>query len=123
VLEPDDDEGTSFHEVGLRTLVLTGSPIVTAADVEGADVGKEKDAYGGYYVMVTLGPGGAERFRAATREWIDRRLAIVVNGHVDSAPIVKSEIGGGRMTITMGAGTPEKQLADARSLAASLGGE
>jgi preprotein translocase subunit SecD len=59
----------------------------------------------------------------ATRDWVQRRLAILVDGRVDSAPVVKSEIGGGRLTITMGAGEPEKQLADARRLAASLGGD
>ena len=55
-----------------------------------------------------------------TTEWLERRMAIVIDDHVDSAPVIRSPIRGGRLTITMGAGEPDKQLADARLLAASL---
>ncbi|HEY8042034.1 MAG TPA: hypothetical protein VIF15_19660 [Polyangiaceae bacterium] len=123
VLEPVDDPPTVWRPVALRTLVLTGDPILGTEDVAHADVGQETEGLSGWYVLVTLRPPAAERFRVATRDWVQRRLAILVDGRVDSAPVVKSEIGGGRLTITMGAGEPEKQLADARRLAASLGGD
>jgi preprotein translocase subunit SecD len=74
------------------------------------------------YVAVTLSPEGAEKFRVATRENVQRRIAIIVNGQIESAPIVKTEIGGGRISITMGAGDPDVQLTQAKALAKSLGG-
>jgi hypothetical protein len=108
-----------FRVVGLRTLVLTGDPVVTTADVESADVGLEKDTQNAY-VLVTLSPAGGERFFRVTEEWLGRRLAIVVNGRVDSAPVIRSPIRGGRLTITMGNAMPDEQLASAKRLAASL---
>jgi hypothetical protein len=125
ILEPDDefDPTKPWHVVGLSSIVLTGDDIVTTADVEDAAVGHSEASFGQYTVTVTLRPDAAMRFEQATREYVNRRIAILVDGHVDSAPVVKSAIGGGRFTITMGAGDPEKQLADASRLAASLGGE
>jgi hypothetical protein len=124
VMEPDDageEKPVSLHVVGLRTFVLAGDAAVTTADVKSAEVGiDEQQDLGQAYVLVTLTDEGAERFYRLTREWIERRLAIVVDGHIDSAPIIKSPISGGRVTITMGAGDPDKQLAEARALAASL---
>jgi preprotein translocase subunit SecY len=124
VLEPDspDAEGGSWHAVGVSSIVLTGDDIVTTADVIDASVG-QSEGIGPYTVTATLRADAARRFEDATREWIGRRIAILVDGHVDSAPVVRTAIGGGRFTITMGAGEPEKQLADATRLAASLGAE
>lgn len=120
---PSEDEGapTTFRVVGLRTIVLRGEPVVTTADVEDALVKvDESTGYQSVYVLVTLGSAGAERFYDVTREWNGRRLAILVDGHVDSAPVIRSPIAGGRISITMGAGDLDKQLADARRLAAGL---
>jgi preprotein translocase subunit SecD len=104
--------------------VLVGPAVITTDDVlEAAASVNTLNANWETYVAITLSPEGAERFRVATRECVDRRIAIIVNDQVESAPIVKSEIGGGRMSITMGAaGSPEEQLAQAKALANSLGG-
>jgi preprotein translocase subunit SecD len=125
VLEPDesrDDDGwpRSWHVVGLRTFVLTGDAVITTRDVVAADVGVDEHNRDQAYVLVTLSDEGAERFHQMTKTWVGKRLAIVVDGHIDSAPVIKSPISGGRVTITMGAGDPDKQLAEARALAASL---
>jgi hypothetical protein len=121
---PEEQGGPmTFRVVGLRTIVLRGEPVVTTADVEDAVVTLDDNSGPGYpsvYVMVTLGSAGAERFYDVTREWNGRRLAILVDGHVDSAPVIKQPIRGGRISITMGAGDLDKQLADARQLAAGL---
>jgi preprotein translocase subunit SecD len=47
---------------------------------------------------------------------VDRRFAIILDDMIDSAPVIKQKIGGGRATITMGAGDPDKQLHDAKQL-------
>jgi preprotein translocase subunit SecY len=123
VEEFDEDTG-KLHRTAVRTFVLVGPPVITTDDVLEASASVNTlNANWETYVAITLSPEGAERFRIATRECVDRRIAIIVNDQVESAPIVKSEIGGGRMSITMGAaGSPEEQLAQAKALANSLGG-
>jgi preprotein translocase subunit SecD len=49
-------------------------------------------------------------------------LAIVVDDEIDSAPVVKSAIGGGHISITIGAGASEAQMKQAQSLARRLRG-
>jgi hypothetical protein len=125
VLEADedraaDDTAFSFHVVGLRTFVLAGDPVVTTADVKDAMVHVDENGFDQVSVLVELTEDGGERFHRVTQEWIERRMAILVDGHIDSAPVIKSPISGGRLTITMSAGSRDKQLAEARALAASL---
>jgi hypothetical protein len=124
VTEPEEqEEGAplTLRVVGLRTLVVRGEPVVTTADIESAVVKADQTlGYDSVGVLVTLGAAGAERFHEATREWVGRRLAIVVDGRVNSAPVVRSPIGAGRVTITMGTGSLDSRLTDARTLAAAL---
>ena len=75
-------------------------------------------------VQVTLSPESAARFEDATRGWVDRRIAILIDDKVNSAPVVKSAIGGGHISITMGsAGDPALHLVEAKRLARALGGD
>ena len=101
--------------VGWRTLYLASRAELTGASVADARVGREADL-GSYYVGLTFGPAGARRFEELTAANVNRRLAIVLDGVVESAPVIMSKIGGGKATITMGAGEPEQQLHDARQL-------
>jgi preprotein translocase subunit SecY len=119
--DPDTKKATP---VGVRTFVLIGEPVLRTSDVTEAVVSMD-NADGlppDYYLAVTLSQEAGKRFEAATREWIQRRIAIVVDGEINSAPVVKSAIGGGRISITMGQGDPEKQLRAAKRLARALGG-
>jgi hypothetical protein len=125
VFEPtgdSDEEGQPRFSgpVALRTLVLTGDPAITTADVESADVGLEDGVGGRPYLLVALTPEGGDRFGHITEEWVGRRLAILVNGVVKSAPVVREPIRGGRVTVTPGVGSIEQQLAEMRALADSL---
>jgi len=58
---------------------------------------------------------GKELFAAITKENLNKRLAIVLDGQVVSAPVVRSEISEGKAQIT-GAFTEE----EARKLAAKI---
>jgi preprotein translocase subunit SecD len=119
----EDDEGRAAHVVGTRTLVLRGTPIVTEVDVDDASASIDKEGLDAPYVAIAFTRGGAERFRIATRDNVQRRIAIVLNGRVDSAPVVKTEIGGGHASITLGAtNDPRAQIEDAKRLARSLRG-
>ncbi len=120
-IEEYDDDTLKSRRTGVRTFLLTGPPVITTDDVVDAAASVDT-ASASAYVAVTLSPDAAERFRLATREYTDRRIAIIVNGVIESAPIVMSEIRGGRVSITMGAGSLEVQLAQAKALAKSLGG-
>ena len=108
-----------FEAVGWRTLYLVSRAELTGDAVADARVGRETDL-GSYYVTVTLSPAGARRFEELTAANVHRRLAIVIDGVVESAPVIASKIAGGKATITMGAGEPEQQLADARQLELAL---
>jgi hypothetical protein len=123
VYEKDkDDRPTSWRVVGLRTFVLSGEPIVTTSDVRYASSGLDEDETEAH-VTVTFTPEAGERFHAFTSRWVGRRLAILVDGRVASAPFVKQPIEGGRVVITVGRGYADGGLAAARELAASLRGE
>jgi preprotein translocase subunit SecY len=125
--EPIQDDDDDVHPrrwkvVGIRTLVVSGEPIVTTADITDAKAMLD-DASTQASVRLTFMPAAGERFYAFTRTWLGRRLAIMIDGHVDSAPVIRQPIAGGRVQVTMGPGELDKQIAEARHLAAALRGE
>ncbi|MDB4933963.1 MAG: Preprotein translocase secY subunit [Labilithrix sp.] len=118
-----DEDTLKSRRVGIRTFIVRGSPIITTEDVvEAMPSINTMNGTREVYVAVTLSEAASEKFRLATREYVQRRIAIVVDGQIDSAPVVRTEIGGGRLSITMGAGDPDVQLVQAKALAKSLGG-
>jgi hypothetical protein len=60
---------------------------------------------------------GGEAFHALTRALVDRKLAIVLDGRVMSAPVVREAIPGGRVMIMLGS---RARAEDAERLAARL---
>ena len=52
------------------------------------------------YVLITLNGHGASIFERVTRENVGRQLAIVLDGKVQSAPVIRERIGGGVASIT-----------------------
>jgi preprotein translocase subunit SecD len=71
---------------------------------------------GGWHVRMDMTPIGGDRFEDITGRNINRRFAIILDGKVESAPVIITKIPGGVATITMGSGNPEQQLADSRKL-------
>jgi preprotein translocase subunit SecD len=51
-------------------------------------------------IDVTFTPEGRKRFAEVTRHSIDKRLAIIVDSQVVSAPVIKTEIPGGKAVIS-----------------------
>lgn len=112
------DFGDDDHPMPrLRTYVLTGAPAITTADIVDARV-IETDGDNAPAVSLKLSPDGAQRFASLTREWQGRRLAIVVDGLVMSAPVVMGVIEGGRVSITTGRSSNARE--EAVRLAQSL---
>jgi SecD/SecF fusion protein len=58
-------------------------------------------------VAFTLAPDGASRFAELTARMVGRQLAIVLDGAIQSAPVIQNPIAGGEGTIE-GAFTPEE---------------
>lgn len=98
--------------------VLDGAAWLTALDVAAATV--SVNDWGDPYVMVEFTDEGGKRFADVTEESVERKLAIIVDGEVVSAPVIKERIPGGRAQITLGAGGQPEKFAEARALAARL---
>lgn len=92
------------------------TPLLTGADLRRADV--VHTPYGPA-VSIHLTPEGAVRFGEATGAAVGRKAAIVLDGEVLSAPVIQERIDGGRVQITMGAGSSDA-VEFSRVLASSL---
>jgi hypothetical protein len=115
--------GASTFE-GARTYVLMGEPALRTDDVVEAHA--EPHLHGGasdVSVSTELSSAASSRLEAMTRAWMDRRIAILIDGEVQTAPVVKGALGGGRISITMAAGhgaDVSANMADAERLARAL---
>jgi preprotein translocase subunit SecD len=75
-----------------RTVLLDGSAIQSAF--------ASTNSLGAQQIDFTLTPKGKKQFAKATRENIGRRLAIIIDGKVVSAPVIRAEIPGGKGIIS-----------------------
>ena len=72
------------------------------------------------YVSLDFKSNGAKIFEEVTGKNIGRRMAIVLDGNVYSAPVIQARIAGGSAMITLGFGDYNSQLSEARDLALVL---
>jgi len=72
------------------------------------------------YVSLNFKSAGAKAFEEVTGKNIGKRMAIILDGNVYSAPTIQARIGGGRAQITLGTGGYNKILKEARDLALVL---
>jgi protein-export membrane protein SecD len=72
------------------------------------------------YVGLEFKPQGAKIFEEITGANTGKRLAIVLDGNVYSAPVVQGRIAGGSAQITLGAGDYNATMMEARDLALVL---
>ncbi|HRF80882.1 MAG TPA: protein translocase subunit SecF, partial [Flavobacteriales bacterium] len=88
---------------------LDGSSIINAA--------QDFDMKGDVEVIMQMDPEGAQTWKVMTGDNVGKAVAIVLDNLVYSAPIVQTEISGGRSSISMGAGDLNKQIQEAEDLA------
>lgn len=117
VFERVEPYGTT--PVHWRSHVIEVAPIVDGSDVVTAKIQYDPDTMRPQ-VELELDADGRDRFAAATAAALGRKLAILLDGRVVSAPIVWSEIPGGRITVTMGGADPAAQEREAHDLVAVL---
>ena len=72
------------------------------------------------YVSLNFKSAGAKMFEQITGENIGKRMAVVLDGNVYTAPNIQSKIGGGRAQITLGTGNYNKLMKEARDIALVL---
>jgi preprotein translocase subunit SecD len=110
----DKDE---FEDVAWRTYYLYSKAEITGDMVRDAQTDADQTkGLTQYLVRMTMTPVGGDRFEEITGKNVNRRFAIILDGKVESAPVIITKIPGGIATITMGSGNPEQQLANARKL-------
>ncbi len=74
------------------------------------------------YVSMDFKTAGAKRFEEATGANIGKRMAVILDGNVYSAPVIQAKIGGGHAQITLGGGGANfnKTMSEAKDLALVL---
>lgn len=87
-------------ERGGRTPYLVESPLLMQGDVVTDARVRPGGRLEGPYVAVDLDPRGAQIFDTLTAENVGRKLAIILDGTVYSAPVIKERIPGGHVQIT-----------------------
>ena len=99
---------------GGETLHLQKTPLLDYTAISSATVTRNQST-GAPEIGIEFSEEGKELFGAVTKENINKRLAIVLDGHLYSAPVIRSEVSGGKAQIT-GHFTEE----EARELAAKI---
>ncbi len=102
--EAEDDDAKPNAKRGpspWRTYVLNSRAEVTGEDVKEAFTSFDSEK-GSPFVALNFTQKGADKFGRLTARNVKRRMAIVLDERVESAPMIQTEIGGGRCQITLG---------------------
>ncbi len=81
-----------------RPIVLKAESVMTGEYI--ADARANFDSNNQAYVSLTFTPRGAKLFERITADNVKKRMAIMLDGKVYSAPVIQEKIGGGRASIT-----------------------
>jgi preprotein translocase subunit SecD len=103
ILPPESELSTIMHRnldgsYIERPIVLKKEALLTGEYI--VDAHTNFDTYNVPYVSLTFNTRGARLFARVTGENVQKRLAIVLDGKVYSAPVIQDKISGGRASIT-----------------------
>jgi preprotein translocase subunit SecD len=99
-----------------RPLALRREVVLTGADVNDAGVNWDQNQQP--YVSLDFKPRGAQVFCEVTTAAVGKRFAIMLDGEISSAPVIRDKICGGSAKIDMSSG--EDPTSDAQTLALVL---
>ena len=116
--ERDPDSGRSIT-TGLRSYLVIGKPFIGTEDIVAATAMPASEG-SMPYIAIAFSDEGAAQLEVETRHGVGKRLAIMVDGKVTVAPIVKSAIPGGHVSIMLAPDDPETMFAHAKELAERL---
>ncbi len=91
----------------VSTIILDSEPLMGGEDITNARPAFNE--FGQSYVGLEFNRRGANTFERITGENIKKRMAIVLDGKVYSAPVIQDRIGGGKASITGSFTTEEAQ--------------
>lgn len=113
-----DPVSQKSSELGWRTYLLKTRAEITGDMIRDAiaQPDQSSNSLGGWYVAIRFTDAGGAIFERITGANIKRRFAIILDGRVESAPVIQGRIAGGNASITLGSTDPETQLNDARKL-------
>jgi preprotein translocase subunit SecD len=92
---------------------------VTGDDLQDAGVGLNPER-NTPEVTLTFNPRGAISFDKVTGENVGKRLAIVLDNIVHSAPVLQTRISNGRAVITLGRGNHDQMMKEAKDISTVL---
>lgn len=111
----------TFGNEQMRTYTLTRRVELTGDDLVDAQVTFGSQDNPRPSVSITFSPAGAQIFDELTGKSVGKRMAIVLEDRVDSAPVINQRISGGQASISMGgARSREEMLKDANQLSLVL---
>jgi preprotein translocase subunit SecD len=118
VVYDTDPDTMRQTESGWRTYYLYSKADITGDMLRDAQAVPDQSGrgLGGWYVALTFTEAGGDRFEEVTGANVKRRFAIILDGKVESAPVIQTRIAGGHASITLGASDTESQLEEARKL-------
>ncbi len=96
-----DEEGNPTKVKIWRTWFLARESKVTGEYIDDARVAVDPDT-SNPYVSLSFNQRGARLFDEVTKDNVKRRMAIVLDNQVDSAPQIRERIGGGSAQINLG---------------------
>ncbi|MDR1658819.1 MAG: protein translocase subunit SecD [Desulfovibrio sp.] len=102
-----EKSSASGRESAEKRIALERDVMLTGEDV--ADARPSFDRMNQAYVMLNFNSRGGRVFEQVTGENVGRRMAIVLDGKVYSAPVIRERIGGGRASISGNFTTAEAQ--------------
>lgn len=105
-------------EVGAIPYLLKIDTGLGGADLDGAAV--KFGQFGEPEVELKFNAAGANKFAELTGANINKRMAIVLDRIVKSAPNIKDRIGGGQAVITMGGRNRDDTMKEAQTIATAL---
>jgi preprotein translocase subunit SecD len=119
--EAKDEEGApTSAEKSWRTYYLHRRAELTGEYIQDAEVSWDQQT-GRPEVSLTFDREGANLFEKATSASIGRKMAIILDEKINSAPVIEGRIGGGHARITMGGYSDPFQLQnEAKDLVAVL---
>jgi RNA polymerase sigma factor (sigma-70 family) len=119
--EPDENSESMTNSAGDVALYVQKTPLMDYTAIRSASV--ERNASSGTpEINVEFSDVGKELFAAVTKENLNKRLAIVLDGHLYAAPVIRSEISGGKAQIT-GNFTEEEAQALAAKINDAIGSQ
>jgi len=115
-----DEDGHPTTEKVCRGYYLFRRAQLTGEYVTDSDVNRDPQTLA-FEVSLTFDHRGADIFEQVSGQNVGRKMAIVLDDKIRSAPVLESKIGGGRARITLGsAASPDAQFEEAKDLVSVL---